>query len=110
MLDSINLYNENIKNGGDELFFKQISDYKIKPIKSAPYYAMKVIPLINYTQGGVAIDKNARVLNLNHKPLLNIYAIGEAAGGVSGESRLISTSSTECVVFGLIAANDIQKL
>ena len=68
---------------------------------------MEVAPLLNYTQGGVMVDDHARVLDTDQKNIANIYAIGEAVGGVHGESRLISTSSTECVVFGLIAANDI---
>ncbi|EAU00565.2 flavocytochrome c [Campylobacter curvus 525.92] len=103
----VNIYNSDVKNGIDSEFSKQINDYEIKPLSSPPFFAMEVAPLLNYTQGGVMIDDHARVLDTDQKNIANIYAIGEAVGGVHGESRLISTSSTECVVFGLIAANDI---
>ena len=107
--NSIKSYNEDIKNGKDLEFSKEINDFKINPVTTPPFYVIEVMPLINYTQGGVVIDENARVLDMNRKILSNVYAIGEITGGISGESRLISTSSTECVVFGLIAADDIVK-
>lgn len=105
--DNVNFYNKSVNSGKDNEFAKDIDEFHIKPIKQPPFYAIEAVPLLNYTQGGVAIDENARVLGLEYKALADIYAIGEASGGVNGESRLISTSSTECVVFGLIAAKDI---
>lgn len=53
---------------------------KLKP----PYVAVKANPALFHTQGGLAVDRNARVLGTDGKPLPNLFAGGGAARGVSG--------------------------
>ena len=54
-------------------------DFTGKPKLAQPYYAVKVTGALFHTQGGLAIDEDARVL-----PLRNVFAGGGAARGVSG--------------------------
>jgi fumarate reductase flavoprotein subunit len=49
-----------------------------------PFEAVKVTGALFHTQGGLAVDRAARVLDTNGKPLPNIFAAGGAAAGVSG--------------------------
>lgn len=54
-------------------------DFTTRPKLVPPYYAVKVTGALFHTQGGLAIDENARV-----PPLRNVFAGGGAARGVSG--------------------------
>lgn len=102
-------YNRFVKSGIDKKFNKFFSS-NIKDINKAPYYTITIKPKLNYTQGGVFIDTKARVIDLlSNRPIENLYAAGEATGGIHGYSRLISCSTPDCLVYGLIAAEEIVK-
>jgi fumarate reductase flavoprotein subunit len=49
-----------------------------------PFQAVKVTGALFHTQGGLAVDGAARVLDTGGKPLPNLFAAGGAAAGVSG--------------------------
>ena len=51
---------------------------------SPPYKAVRVTGALFHTQGGLAVDVDARVLNERGAPLPNLFAAGGAAAGVSG--------------------------
>merc|ERR1711920_632487 len=64
-------------------------------------YVGKIVPVIHYTMGGIAIGTDGRVLTeANASPIKGLYAIGEASGGVHGDNRLAGNSLLECTVFG----------
>lgn len=50
----------------------------------APYRAIRVTGALFHTQGGLAVDTQARVLDLAGQPIAGLYAGGGAARGVSG--------------------------
>lgn len=54
------------------------------PRLSPPFKAVRVTGALFHTQGGLAIDRRARVLDPGGKPLPNLFAAGGAAAGVSG--------------------------
>jgi fumarate reductase flavoprotein subunit len=49
-----------------------------------PFKAVKVTGALFHTQGGLAVDGAARVLDTSGQPLPNLFAAGGAAAGVSG--------------------------
>ncbi len=49
-----------------------------------PFKAVKVTGALFHTQGGLAVDGTARVVDTRGKPLPNLFAAGGAAAGVSG--------------------------
>jgi len=49
-----------------------------------PYRAIRVTGALFHTQGGLVVDKKARVLDINDQPIVGLYAGGGAARGVSG--------------------------
>jgi len=61
-------------------------DFGGKPPLAAPYYAVKVTGALFHTQGGLVVDRDARVLRQDGAPLPNLFAGGGAARGVSGPS------------------------
>jgi fumarate reductase flavoprotein subunit len=59
-------------------------DFNAKPALTPPYYAVKVTGALFHTQGGLAVDAEARVVDADGKPLPNLFAGGGAARGLSG--------------------------
>ena len=57
-----------------------------KPPLAPPYYAVRVTGALFHTQGGLNVDRRARVLDLRGDPFPNLFAGGGAARGVSGPS------------------------
>lgn len=53
---------------------------------AGPFGAFKVVGAIYHTQGGLQIDRDARVLREDGRPLPNLFAGGGAARSVSGPS------------------------
>lgn len=49
-----------------------------------PYAAVKVMPALFHTQGGLVVDEHARVLTEEDQPIPGLYASGGAAAGISG--------------------------
>jgi len=53
---------------------------------AAPFHAVKVTGALFHTQGGLAIDADARVKRPDGSVFPNLFAAGGAAAGVSGET------------------------
>jgi fumarate reductase flavoprotein subunit len=51
-----------------------------------PLYAVRVVPGLFHTQGGLRVDEDARVLKADGTPVPNLFAGGGAAAGISGRS------------------------
>jgi flavocytochrome c len=80
---------------------------------SAPYCAIKVTGALFHTQGGLAVDPQARVLARNGKPFANLFAAGGAAVGVSGSRAsgyLSGNGLLTATVLGRIAGTSAAKL
>lgn len=80
---------------------------KIDPehLLTPPYYAVKVNGALFHTQGGLVIDKNARVLRPDGSALPNLMAGGGAARGLSGDSSYGYMSGN-----GLLSATTFGRL
>ena len=70
-----------------------------------PYRAVRVTGALLHTQGGLAIDGDARVLSLDGSPLPNLFAGGGAARGISGPG-----SKGYIAGNGLVTATTLGKL
>ena len=70
-----------------------------------PFFAVKVTGALFHTQGGLTVDKNARVLRASGHPFPNLFAAGGAATGVSGSSAEGYLSGN-----GLLTATVLGKL
>ena len=56
----------------------------LKPPLQPPYFAVRVTGALFHTQGGLAVDEKAFVLQQDGLPFSNLFAGGGAARGLSG--------------------------
>jgi hypothetical protein len=69
------------------------------------FHVAIMMPVLHYTMGGLEIDSESRVLGIDGKPILGLFAAGEVAGGVHGANRLGGSSLLGCVVFGRVSGD-----
>jgi fumarate reductase flavoprotein subunit len=78
-----------------------------------PWHAVKVTGALFHTQGGLDIDADCRVLDLDGRPLPNLLAAGGAARGVSGDAvwgYLSGNGLLSAIAGGQIAAHAAATL
>lgn len=80
MINVIAEYNDYCKDINKDIFPPKVQN-RI-PLNVPPYYAVKCVPAISCTFGGLKIDNQFRVLNKKQEALPGIYACGLDAGGV----------------------------
>ena len=93
---------DNIPWGSEDNFGRRFCHIQL----SAPFYGVKVTGALFHTQGGLAINSSAQVLRNNGSPIVNLYAGGGAACGVSGRKDsgyLSGNGLLAAVVLGKIA-------
>jgi fumarate reductase flavoprotein subunit len=78
-----------------------------------PFKAVRVTGALFHTQGGLAVDRDARVLDRDAQPLPNLFAAGGAAAGVSGTQAsgyLSGNGLLTATVLGRIAGTSAAKI
>ncbi len=98
--ETIDKYNEGMKNGSDE-FGKAASADAV--IEQAPFYASLRTPTVHHTMGGIQINSDAQVLNQEGNVIPGLYAAGEVTGGIHGNNRLGGNAYSDIMTFGRIA-------
>ena len=80
-------------------------DFSGKPALQAPYCVVKIMGALFHTQGGLEVNKEARVLRPDGTPFPNLFAGGGAARGLSGPSDWGYLSGS-----GLLMATNLGRL
>jgi fumarate reductase flavoprotein subunit len=103
---SVEVQNRDAEAGRDTLFLKDSTF--IRPIVEGPYYGVVFrSAILCFTSAGLRIDRDARVLHEDGRPIAGLFAAGETTSGVLGERYLGSGSSVAHVVtFGRIAGRN----
>ena len=91
-------------------------DFGLAPLVG-PFYACRIVPGLFHTQGGLMVDRKARVLWPDGHPIANLFAGGGAAVGISGRSGAAGYASGNGLltavalgrIAGLTAAREIGK-
>ena len=104
--ETVKKYNEGVKAKKDE-FGKQES--ALSEINEAgPFYVIRLSPKPHHTMGGLKINAKAEVISSKtNKPIPGLFAAGEITGGTHGASRLGTVAITDCIVFGMIAGENL---
>jgi flavocytochrome c len=79
-------------------------------IETPPFYGINYVCGITLTFGGPLVDKYARVLDLEGKPIPRLYAVGELTGGFFFENYPGGGSLARCAVFGRIAGEHAASI
>ena len=107
--DTVDHYNELCDAGYDSDFMKD-PQYLI-PVKTAPFYGVKTIPIFMTTVGGLRVDECMRVLRPDGSAIKGLYACGSDAGGLYGYEYdvLVAAGSQQsfAAVGGIFAIDDI---
>jgi len=80
-------------------------DFTKGKVLEPPYRAVKVSGALFHTQGGLVVDKDARVRRTDGSLLPNLFAAGGAARGISGPGN-----SGYLAGNGLLAATVLGRL
>eukprot|EP00924_Labyrinthula_sp_SR-Ha-C_P014040 augustus_masked-scaffold_56-processed-gene-0.1-mRNA-1 protein AED:0.01 eAED:0.01 QI:0/-1/0/1/-1/1/1/0/568 len=101
-------YNEAAKNPGSDKWGKKF--YEALPaVVDDKFMVAQITPVIHYCMGGVAGDKDGKVLDTKGEPIPGLYVAGEALGGVHGLNRLGGSSLLDCVVYGRVSGRAASK-
>ena len=104
---SVGDYNQSAVTGYDPKFKRNAAT--MGPLIKAPYYAIEVWPALLNTQGGPQRDEEARVLDLDMKPIPRLFSSGEL-GSMVNKFYPGGTNITEAIAFGRIAGENAAKL
>lgn len=75
----------------------------------APFYASPRTPTVHHTMGGIQIDLDTQVLDVNGNHIPGLYAAGEVTGGIHGANRLGGNALLDIHTFGRIAGENIAN-
>lgn len=81
LLASISAYNA-AADAGDPTMLPIPRASDLQPLIQPPFYAIRFLPGITVTYGGVRIDAFTQVLDSTGRPLGGLYAAGADAGGI----------------------------
>lgn len=99
-------YNEMVVKKEDPEFGRKLFD---RPIEVGPFYATPRAPSIHHTMGGLTINTDAQVLDVNGNVIEGLYAAGEVTGGIHGSNRLGGNATADAITFGRIAGESVSK-
>jgi succinate dehydrogenase/fumarate reductase flavoprotein subunit len=107
---SVRRYNELVASGTDTDFGRFRTGGRIPPaITQPPFYAVQMFPMTRKNMGGVAIDRQARVLNRSGQVVPGLSAAGEITGsvGINGSHGLDGLFLGPAIVTGRLAGQAI---
>ena len=99
-------YNELIEKGNDDDFGVRADFLPYLAIKEPPFYAIKRVPSVLASVGGVQVNDDLRVLRDDDEPFNGLYACGDVAGSFYGHEyplHLPGGSIGRGFVFGILS-------
>ena len=106
LAETVETYNSYVASGTDADFGRASM---ARQLTQAPYYMVEVGPAVHHTMGGIKIDTEARVINMDGKAVPGLYAAGEVTGGVHGANRLGGNAMADITIFGRIAGKSAAE-
>ncbi|KQV06788.1 FAD-dependent oxidoreductase [Leifsonia sp. Root112D2] len=114
-------FNANARRGADPLFERGETPFNryagdptvkpnpsLAPIKTGPFYAVKVLPGSFGTFMGLETDARARVLGDGGKPIAGLYAVGtDQANVMGGHYPAGGINIGPAMTFGYVAGRDL---
>jgi fumarate reductase flavoprotein subunit len=92
-------YNDCCAKGSDYVYGK--APNLLQPVKQAPFYAVRMDLHIMAMLGGIKINHRAEVLTTNLEVIPGLYAAGNCAGGLYGDSYDVSVAAGGALAFAV---------
>lgn len=106
LVNEVDGFNTQVANKSADEFGRTLYN---QPIDQGPYYAAPRVPTVHHTMGGVQINTDAQVVDVNGSVIPGLFAAGEVTGGIHGANRLGGNALTDTVVFGRIAGSSAAQ-
>lgn len=103
-LATLEQYNVAVDKQHDAAFGRQTA--LRHPINQGPFYAIRIAPGVHHTMGGVTVNTNTEVLNVNGEVIQGAYAAGEVVGGIHGGNRIGGNAVADIIIFGTMAGRN----
>lgn len=98
-------------NAGEDSDFGRFTHGDATPakIERPPFYALQVFPMTRKNMGGVAVDRQARVLDEAGRVIAGLYAVGELNGsvGINGRHGLDGMFLGPSILTGRLAGRSV---
>lgn len=110
LADTVKEYNEACDNHYDSLFFKP-SKF-LRHVRKGPFYAINMAPSVLVSDGGIRVNGNMQVTDEKYKPITGLYAVGNDASGLYGDTYNLDVPGTAngfAHASGRVAARHIIK-
>ena len=110
LTETLEVYNEDCEMQFDSVFGKA-RDF-MRPIKSAPFYALQMFPGAYGSVGGININYKTEALDENGYPVKGLYAVGTDACGIYGDTypfMLGGNTMAFCLNTGRMAAENAAQ-
>lgn len=102
LVDTVAKFNSYVDNESDPDFGRTIYGPNIK-VETAPFYASPRSPSVHHTMGGLKIDTQTHVIDVDGQIIPGLYAAGEVTGDLHGGNRLGGNAIADAMTFGRIA-------
>ena len=106
---SIDIYNAVVRGEKKDPLGFVANNKADKVMTEGPWYACQKVPTVHHTMGGLQINADAQVLDINGKVIPGLYAAGETTGGIHGSNRLGGNAIADCMVFGRTAGTNAAQ-
>lgn len=91
LVDTITRYNNFVEAGNDEDWHREAT--LVNTVEEGPFYALWATPSMHDTLAGIRVDGNMQVVDIYGQTIPNLFAAGEASGGmrVHGLGRVMTS-------------------
>ena len=107
-LATLERYNVFVEKQNDEDFGRKTA--LRHPIHEGPFYAIQIAPGVHHTMGGVTVNTNTEVLDVNNQVIPGVFAAGEVVGGIHGGNRIGGNAVADIIIFGTMAGRNAANL
>jgi hypothetical protein len=110
LVKSVREFNAMVDAGEDTAFGRFAAGENVpQKIQHPPFYAIQMFPVTRKNMGGVAVDRQLRVLDPSGAVLPGLYAVGELNGslGINGKYGLDGTFLGPAIISGRLAGQSI---
>lgn len=90
--ETVDAYNDACDKGVDDDMGKD--PRYLRPIRKAPFVAIKVIPDVLVSCGGIRVNGDMQVTDKNYDPIPGLYAVGMEASGLYGDTYNLDCPGT----------------